>query len=112
MRSNSPRRSPSTRATSSTIAPTSWRKLLGPCRMGEPVKDAIHHLRLLLGEKGMRDVHIFGDHDAGRDVAANEELIGSGAEDGAQDRIDAGKPPALGELLVDQRVDAELLAHH
>ena len=41
-----------------------------------------------------------------------ENFIGAGAENGAQDGIDAGEPPALGELLVDQRIDLELLAHH
>ncbi len=43
---------------------------------------------------------------------AQQDLIGPGAEDGAQDGIDAGEPPALGKLLVDQRIDLELLAHH
>ena len=38
---------------------------------------------------------------------ANQDLIGAGAEDGAKDGIDAGQPPALGELLVDQRIDLE-----
>ena len=43
---------------------------------------------------------------------AHQHLVGAGAQDGAQDRIDAVEPPAFGELLVDQRVDTALLAHH
>ena len=41
-----------------------------------------------------------------------QDLVGAGAKDGAKDGIDAGEPPALGELLVDQGIDLELLAHH
>ena len=53
------------------------------------------------------------DTDADRRyVVANQDLIGAGAKDGAKDRFDAGQPPAFGELLVDQRVDTKLLAHH
>ena len=83
-----------------------------PLLVTEPVEDAVHDLRLVFGEKGMGDVDIFGDDHARRDIAANQDLVGAGAKDGAQDGIDAGQAPALGELAVDQRVDAELLAHH
>ena len=38
-------------------------------------------------------------------ILAHQDLIGAGAQDGAQDRIDAVEPPAFGELLIDQRID-------
>ena len=48
----------------------------------------------------------------GRDILAQQDLIGAGAQDGAQNGIDAGQPPAFGQLRVDHRVDRQLLAHH
>src|ERR1700752_7859 len=112
MISNSPRRFPPFRSAPSTIAVFPGDKFLRPLLVAEAVEDGIDDLRLLLAEKRVRDIDIFGDDHARRHVAANEELVGAGAEDGAQDGIDAREPPALGELLVDQRVDAKLLAHH
>src|SRR3972149_2901532 len=109
MISNSPRRSPSTR---SAIARALGGEFVRPRLVAELVEDAVHDLRLLFGEKGMGDVDIFGDYHARRDIAADQDLIGAGAENGAQDGIDAGQPPACGELVVDQRGDTELLAHH
>src|SRR4030042_3928837 len=109
MISNSPRRSPSR---GSPIAGALGGEFVRPRLVAELVEDAVHNLRLLFGEKGMGDVDIFGDYHARRDIAADQDLIGAGAENGAQDGIDAGQPPACGELVVDQRVDTELLAHH
>ena len=60
----------------------------------------------------MRDVDKFRDGHPRGHIAPLQDLIGSGAKDGAQDGIDAGQPPALGKLLVDQRIDLELLAYH
>src|SRR3990170_8530593 len=111
MISNSPRRSPATRSTPLTIACALRGELVRPRLVPEPVEDSVHDLRLLFSKKGMGDVDIFGDYHARRDIAANQDLIGAGAKDGAKDGIDAGQPPALGQLAVDQRVDAELLAH-
>src|SRR5262245_44442078 len=112
MISNSPRRFPPSRSQPSTIAVSSGGKFARPLLVPEPVEDAIDDLRLLLAEKRVSDIDIFGDDHAYRHVAANEDLIGAGAKDSAKDGIDAREPPALGELLVDQGVDAKLLAHH
>src|SRR5436309_4146994 len=112
MMSNSPRRFPSTRSISSTIVRALRQEFVGPHLVTETVENPIHHLGLLVGEKCMRDIVIFRDRDARRHVAALEDLIGAGAENGAENRIDAGEPPALGKLLVDQGIDLELLAHH
>src|SRR4029453_4366343 len=109
MISNSPRRFPVSRSPS-TITAAPGGKFLRPRPVPEAVENAIDDLRLLLGEKRVSDIHIFGDDYARRHVAANEDLIGARAENGAKDRIDAREPPALGELLVDQRVDAKLFA--
>src|SRR5262245_9267821 len=112
MISNSPRRFPPSRSPPSTILAAPGGKFLRPRLMPEAIENAIDDLGLLLAEKRVSDVDIFGDDDARRHVAANEDLIGAGAEHGAQDRIDPREPPALGERLVDQGVDAKLLAHH
>src|SRR3989337_1266757 len=109
MISNSPRRSPATR---SAITGALGGEFVWPRLVAELVEDAVHDLRLPFGEQGMGDADIFGDYPARRDIAADQDLIGAGAENGAQDGIDAGQPPARGELVVDQRVDTELLAHH
>src|SRR5262245_36338749 len=77
----------------------------------ELVENAVHNLWLVLGEEGMRDIDIFGDDDPPRHVIPRHELEGSGAKDGAENGIDPGQAPALGELPVDQGIDLELLAH-
>src|SRR5262245_48768924 len=111
MISNSPRRFPLSRSPPSTIPPSSGGKFLRPRFVTEAIENAVDDLRLLLGKKCVSDIDIFGDDHARRHVAANEDLIGARAKNGAKDRIDAREPPALGELLVDQRVNAKLLAH-
>src|SRR5262245_49897513 len=112
MISNSPRCFPPSRSPPSTIPAAPRGKFLRPRLVAEAVENAIDDLGLLLGEKCVSDIDIFGDDDARRNVAANEDLVGARAKNGAKDRIDAREPPALGQLLVDQRVDAKLLANH
>src|SRR5262245_55949165 len=112
MISNSPRRFPPSRSPPSTIPVAPGGKFLRPRPVAEAIENAIDDLRLLLGEKRVSDIDIFGDDHACRHIVANEDLIGARAKYGAKDRIDAREPPALGELLVDQGVDAKLLAHH
>src|SRR5579885_1061722 len=109
MISNSPKPFPSP---CSTIAPILGEKLARADLVPDTVENAVDHLGLVLGEEGVRDVDIFRDDDARRDVIARQNLVGAGAKNGAQDGIDAGEPPSFGELLVDERVDPELLAHH
>ena len=60
----------------------------------------------------MGDIHIFGNRDACRHVIALQDLVGAGAQDCPEDRIDACEPPAFCQLLIDQRIDLELFAHH
>ena len=62
-------------------------------------------------EEGMGEIDIFADDHTGGYVAAHQHLIGAGAQDGAEDQS-TRLPPAFGQMAVDQRVDAELLAHH
>src|SRR5512144_1725154 len=87
-------------------------EFLRPFLMAELVEDSVDHLRLLAFEEGMREIDIFGDDDARRHVPAHQHLVGAGAQDGAQDRIDAVEPPAFSEVTIDQGIDAALLAHH
>ena len=62
--------------------------------------------------EAVRHVDIFGDDDAGRHVLAAHQLIGAGAQDGAQHRLDARQRPAVGERGVDLLVDRPLILHH
>src|SRR5512145_2725313 len=87
-------------------------EFLRPFLMPELVEDAVDDFRLLALEEGVGKVDIFGDDDARRNVLAHQHLVSAGAKDGAQDRIDAVEPPAFGEMAVDKRIDAALLAHH
>jgi hypothetical protein len=80
--------------------------------MAELVENAVDDLRRFALEEGMCQIDIFGDDDARRHVLAHQHLVGAGAQDGTQDRIDAVEPPAFGEVTIDERVDAALLAHH
>src|SRR5437868_12626551 len=59
-------------------------RLVLPQHARQAVEHAVHHPRLLAGEEGVRDVEIFADHDARRHVGAAEQLIGAGAQNGAQ----------------------------
>src|SRR5689334_16929402 len=112
MMSNSPRPFPSTWPPPSTIVSSFRGEFAWPLPVPKPVENAVHHLGFLIGKEGMSDVDIFGNGDARRDVVARQDLVGPGAEDGAEDRVDAGETPSFGELFVDQRIDLELLAHH
>src|SRR5262245_32238869 len=102
MISNSPRRFALFRSPPSTIGAAPAGKFLRPRPVAEAVENAVDDLGLLLGEERVSDIDILGDDHARRHVAANENLIGARAENGAKDRIDAREPPALGKLLVDQ----------
>src|SRR6478672_6163236 len=112
MMSNSPMPFSPAWPPSSTIARPVGGELARPRLMAELVQDAIHHLRLVVAEKRMGNVDIFGDDHADGHIVARQDLISAGAQDGAEDRIDAREPPPCGELLIDQRIDLELLAHH
>src|SRR6185312_10318611 len=75
-------------------------EFLRPFLMPELIEDAIDDLGLFVLEEGVGKVDIFGDDHAGRNVLAHQHLVGAGAKDGAQDRIDAVESPAFGEMAV------------
>src|SRR6188474_3791051 len=77
-------------------------EFLRPFLMSELVEDAIDDLRLFALEEGVGKVDIFGDDDARGNVLAHQHLVGAGAKDGTQDRIDAVEPPAFGEMAIDE----------
>jgi hypothetical protein len=58
--------------------------------------------------EGARDIDIFRDDDAGRNVAAAQQLPAGGAQDGAQGRIDTGHRPVVRQRIVDAGIDVEL----
>ena len=61
----------------------------GPqARVREPVEHAVDQARLLAGEEGMSDVEIFADDDPRRHVDARQQLVGAGAQDRAQHRLE------------------------
>src|SRR6185437_5050217 len=74
----------------------------------QAIEHAVHHSRLLAGEKGMRDVKIFADDDARRHVGAAEKLIGAGPQDGAQDRLQPLQRPLLAQRRREHAVDLAL----
>src|SRR4029079_3048423 len=110
--SNSARCPPSTRPAPLVIARPFGGEFLRAGFSRDPIEDAVDDFGLVLGEEGVRDVDKFRDGHPRGHIAPLQDLIGAGAKNGAQDGIDAGQPPALGKLLVDQRIDLELLAHH
>src|SRR4026208_506746 len=112
MMSNSPRLFPPPRSISPAIARAVFCELCRPRLMSSPVENTVHHFRLIIGKEGMGDIHIFGNRDACRHVIALQDLVGAGAQDCPEDRIDACEPPAFCQLLIDQRIDLELFAHH
>src|SRR5262245_13679487 len=87
-------------------------ELLGAQLARDAVEHGVDHADLLTLDKGVRHIDIFGDDDTRRHVAAVIELIGTGAQHRAQDRLDPLERPALREHVVDQRVERALLAHH
>src|SRR5262245_25640477 len=60
----------------------------------------------------MGNVDIFTNYHTRGNVVAEHKFIDAGAENGAEDRIHASETPAFGQLLVDERIDLDLLAHH
>src|SRR5215469_11834270 len=85
MRSNSPRRGG---------APTLFLShSLGPERPGESVEHGIDEPGLLAGEERMRDIEILADRDARRHVGPGQELVGTGAQDRAQNDLEPFERP-------------------
>src|SRR5450830_1509240 len=76
------------------------------------VEHGIDHAGLVAFDKGGRDVGVFRHHHPRRHVAAIIELVGAGAQRGAQHRFDTLERPAFCQRFVDQRVELALLAHH
>src|SRR6476661_2822121 len=104
--------SPSPRLPLLAIAGPLTRKFFRARLMAELVEDAVDHLRLLAGEEGVAQVYIFGDHHARRHVRAHQHFVGAGAQDRAENRVDAVEPPTFRQMTIDERIDAALLAHH
>ena len=75
------------------------------------VEHAVDDLRLLVVEERVRDVDVLVDDDAGGHVGALHQLEHAGAQDRAQDGVDAHQPPARRQLLIDERIDVALAAH-
>src|SRR5262249_44455246 len=86
-------------------------QLAGPQLAGELVEHAVDDPGFVAGKEGVRDVDILADDHAGRHVAELHQLKGGGAQDRADDRVDAIEAPAFGELAVDQRIDLALAPH-
>ena len=62
---------------------------------GDLVEHRVHHAGLLRLDKGVRDIDIFGDHDAAGDVLAVLQFLGTGPQYRAQDGVDPLQRPAL-----------------
>src|SRR5438045_745525 len=72
---------------------------------GDGVEQAVDEAAFALVVKGVRDIDIFGDHRAERNVGAGNELIRSGAKDREHRAVEPVEGPTLREPLADQRID-------
>ena len=79
--------------------------------MRDAVEHAVDDLRLVVLEERLGDVDVLVDGDAAGTSRTLHELEHAGAQDGAQDGVDANEAPAVGELLIDERIDVALAAH-
>ena len=82
--------------------------LLRPRVARDAIEDAIHKSRLVGREEGLRDVDIFVDGDARRDIAARKELEHAAAKDRAERQVDAGQRPGRRQRGMDDRIDLPL----
>src|SRR5580704_307664 len=75
------------------------------------IEHGVDHAGLVTLYESRRDVGIFRHHHARRHVAAMVEFVTTGAQGGAQHRLDALERPAFRQRLVDDRLELALLAH-
>src|SRR5690606_12687493 len=80
------------------------REFLGPQFAGERIQHTIDEPGFVLVDEGVCNVDIFGDHDARGNVALAVEFEGAGAQDGAQQGLDALERPAFTQRLIDHRI--------
>src|SRR5690606_7618442 len=62
---------------------------------GDGVEDGVDHAGGVVFVEGFGDVDVFGDDDAGGNVAATEEFEGGAAQDGAERGVDAADGPVV-----------------
>src|SRR4051794_6063819 len=103
MRSNSPRCGAATAIRSEAVIDVVLAQ-----HARQAVEHAVHHARLLAGEESVGDIEILADHHARRHVGAAEQLVGAGAQDGAQDGLEAMQRPFLAERSRDHAVELAL----
>src|SRR5690348_16917457 len=84
----------------------------GPEAMRQAIEHAVHEARLLARVERMRHVEILADGDAGRYVRPCHELVGAGAENGAQHRLEPGKRPIGREHAGNRTVEIVLPRRH
>src|SRR5437667_8100265 len=93
-----------------TALPT--RKLVAAELAGNLIQHRVHHAGLIAIDKGMRDIDIFGHHDASGYVLAVLEFVGTRTQYRAENGVDSLQRPAFCQRIVDQRIELCLVAHH
>src|SRR6476660_9396000 len=88
------------------------RELVGAKLSRDLVEHGVHHAGLILFDKGVRDVDIFGHDHTARHILAMLQLIRTRAQHRAQDRVDPLQRPPLRQRVIDQRIEFSLVAHH
>src|ERR1700737_1358323 len=78
---------------------------------GDMIEHGIDQSGFVVVDEGVGDIHIFRNNHAGWNIIAVGQLIGSGAEHRAQDRVDSLERPVLGENLVDEGIETALIAN-
>src|SRR6185312_15252364 len=98
MRSNSPR----------GRAATAGLQIAGAQHMRDAVEHAVDQARLLAREERVGDVEILADDDTRWHVGPRQQLIGAGAQHGAQDRLEPIERPVGGERARQRAVEIRL----
>src|SRR5688572_23816785 len=79
-----------------------FRRTAFPCEL---IQYAVHHLGLLAIEEGVGEIDIFRDGDAAWNILALHELEGPGAQDRAENGIDACETPTLRKMAIDEGIE-------
>src|SRR3954447_13614015 len=88
------------------------RKFAGAELAGDLVEYSVDHAGLLGLDKGVRDIDVFRNHHTAGHILAVLEFVRARAKYRAKDGVDPLQWPALGERLVDERIEFRLVADH
>src|SRR5690606_7741989 len=85
-------------------------ELLRPDLARESVEHTVDASRLVVAKERVREIDMLVDDHAHRDVAAVDEFVGRGPENGPEGNVEPCQLPALGQAGVDPGIEIALLA--